>query len=219
MRAVLLAVPLLLLTACPETPPAGTEQDVPATDAVGRTVDDAGGAPMGKRPEDARREPAEGEGVAITGTISYPGTQQGTLRMDFVTQEGNQPPNLVHAATVKAMGEFQVMAPKDFGQVHIVAFIDIKGDGPTADDPAAVATVDIKTEALPGVILALSDTPDLGALTPGAEPPAPTPPPEGQPQGDPGVIGPPDDAAKGKTGDATAGSAAQAPPAEAAPGG
>lgn len=200
---------LLVLTACPENPPAASGEAPGATpDAVGRTVDDAATAPAGKRPEDARWELGEGEGVTISGTLGYAGARTGAVRMDFVTQEGNQPPNLVHAASIKALGEFSVQAPKDFGKVHIDAFIDVAGDGPSGDDPSAAVSLEVGAEPIAGLAIELSDTPDLGALTPGADPPPPEAPPEGAPGA--GAAPPAGEAAAGSagSGDAPAGAAA-----------
>lgn len=183
---------LLLLTACPETtPPAAT----PDGDATGAAPTGEGGAPpaegaagpMGKRPEEARFNVAEGEGVAFSGTVSYEGAKKGSIRLDFLTQEGNQPPNLVHAVSLPKLGEFSVDLPKDYGQLHVVAFIDVDGDGPNASDPAALATLTVGVEPISGVSLALSDTPDLGALTPGANGAAPG---EGAPTGEGGAAAP-----------------------------
>lgn len=190
MRArllILLSSALLLLTACPETtPPAAT----PGAEGPGGAPGGEGGAPpegaagpMGKRPEEARFNVVEGEGVAFSGTVSYEGAKKGSIRLDFLTQEGNQPPNLVHAVSLPKLGEFSVELPKDYGQLHVVAFIDVDGDGPNASDPAAMATLTVGVEPITGVALALSDTPDLGALTPGSNGAAPGegggPPPEG----------------------------------------
>lgn len=203
-----LPLALLLLTACPESspPPPSGDPATGAADAVGRTVDDAGAGPAGQRPEDARWELAEGEGVLISGTVTYTGSKQGSVRMDFLTQEGNQPPNLVHAAAARALGEFSVQAPKEFGKVHIVAFIDAAGDGPSADDPAATVSLEIGAEPIANIALELSDTPELGALTPGADPPPPEPPPEGamggsgEPGAAEGAAAPPADPAAGSAG-------------------
>lgn len=213
---------LLLLTACPETTP---PEATPGGDAPGAGAPGEAGAPpgegaagpMGKRPEEARFTVVEGEGVVFSGTVSYPGDKKGSIRLDFLTQEGNQPPNLVHAVSLPKLGEFSVELPKDYGQLHVVAFIDVDGDGPNASDPAALATLTVGVEPITGVALALSDTPDLGALTPGSNGAAPgegAPAGEGAPTGEGGAAAPP---AEGAAAPPTEGGAA-APAAPAAGG-
>ncbi|MCK6519521.1 hypothetical protein L6R46_31210, partial [Myxococcota bacterium] len=166
MRArflITLCSALLLLTACPETTP---PEATPGGDAPGAGGPGEAGAPpgegaagpMGKRPEEARFTVVEGEGVVFSGTVSYPGDKKGSIRLDFLTQEGNQPPNLVHAVSLPKLGDFSVELPKDYGQLHVVAFIDVDGDGPNASDPAALATLTVGVEPITGVALALSDT-------------------------------------------------------------
>ncbi|MEY3213198.1 MAG: hypothetical protein RIT28_3679, partial [Pseudomonadota bacterium] len=170
-----------------------------------------------KRASSGRFTVVEGEGVAFSGTVSYPGEKKGSIRLDFLTQEGNQPPNLVHAVSLPKLGEFSVELPKDYGQLHVVAFIDVDGDGPNASDPAALATLTVGVEPITGVALALSDTPDLGALTPGANGAAPgegAPTGEGAPAGEGGAAAPP---AEGAAAPPTEGGAA-APAAPAAGG-
>jgi hypothetical protein len=224
MRArflITLCSALLLLTACPETTP---PEATPGGDAPGAGGPGEAGAPpgegaagpMGKRPEEARFTVVEGEGVVFSGTVSYPGDKKGSIRLDFLTQEGNQPPNLVHAVSLPKLGDFSVELPKDYGQLHVVAFIDVDGDGPNASDPAALATLTVGVEPITGVALALSDTPDLGALTPGSNGAAPG---EGAPPGEGGAAAPPTEGATPPAEGATPPAEGAAAPAAPAAGG
>lgn len=184
----------LLLAGCPEAPPTST-----STTAGGEAPDNPAGPPAngegvpepeaGARPTNARFEINEGEGVILSGTISYPGAKTGTMRMDFLTLAESSHPQLAHAASLPGLGPYSIEIPKDYGELHIVAFIDVDGDGPTPSDPAATTKIVVGSEPLSGVDLALSDTPDLGELTPGAtHNPTPTeggaPPADGSPPAD-----------------------------------
>ncbi len=196
----------LALTACPQT------QDKTGPAAKGPSgAPPAEGAPpemnTAAHPDDARWKLAEGEGVALSGTVSYEGeAPEGAVRVDVLTQAGDAPPHLVSAETLEGLGAFTIRAPKDFGEVHLVAFIDRAGDGPSPDDAAATVKVSIGAEDVPDLSLALSDEPDLGGLTPGAPPTENGAPPEGDAAGGP---------APGEGGPPPEGDAAGGPPPEA----
>lgn len=223
----------LALTACPQA------QDNGGAGAKGPS----GGAPAegappemstAAHPDDARWKLAEGEGIALSGTVSYEGEPPtGAVRVDVLTQSGDAPPHLVSAETLDGLGPFTIRAPKDFGEVHLVAFIDRAGDGPSPDDAAATLKVTIGAEDVAELSLALSDEPDLGGLTPGAPPTenggappeggeAGGPPPEGGAAGGPppegGAAGGPPPEGDAAGGPPPAGSpdpgTAEAPPAE-----
>lgn len=207
MRFMMTCCALLFLTACPEKPKDDGELPETTGPTAGPTegVPDGGPPPPdGERPNNAQFEVAEGEGVTLSGTITYAGDQSGQLRMDFLTVAENSHPSLVHAMSIDAVGPFSIEVPKDFGELHLVSFIDVAGDGPSPTDPAATAKVSIGSEDVGDITLALSDEPDLGELTPGgpADGPAPTPgeapaenaPPEGAPEGAPPEGAPPEGA-------------------------
>lgn len=177
MRFMMTCCALLFLTACPEKP----KDDGELPETTGPTIGPSAGGPEagpplpdGERPNNAHFEVAEGEGVTLSGLISYEGEQKGALRMDFLTVAENAHPNLVHATSLDALGAFSIEVPKDFGALHLVAFIDVAGDGPSPTDPAATVKVAVGTDDISDITLALSDEPDLGELTPGG-------PPEGEP--------------------------------------
>ncbi len=141
----------------------------------------------GMRPS-ARFSVAAGQGVKITGKVSYDGTKTGAIRIDFLRTTGSQFPELVHSVTLDALGAFETEAPKDFGAVQVMAFIDSADDGPTAGEPAGLwqNPVDIKDQPITGVDIVLSDRPELKDLAPpgadkGSRPPGP-PPADGAPQ-------------------------------------
>lgn len=198
----------LSLTACPQS------QTPDGKSGPEGQVGTQGAPPeMGSaaHPDDARWKVKAGEGVSIQGNVSYTGAApEGAVRIDVLTQAGEAPPHLVSAETLEGMGAFSFQAPKDFGEVHLVAFIDRTGDGPSPDDAAATTKVNIATLDIAGLELVLTDEPDLGGLTPGSPPgengqpgDAPPegqegegtgegPPPDGQPPADgPGGEGPP----------------------------
>ena len=147
----------------------------------------AGGPPMaGMRPA-ARFSVAAGSGVKISGKVSYEGAKTGAIRIDFLRTTGSQFPELVHSVTLDALGPFETEAPKDFGSLQVMAFIDTADDGPSAGEPAGLwgTPLDIKDQPITGVDIVLSDRPELKDLAPpGVEKggmPTPPAPPGGAP--------------------------------------
>ena len=133
-----------------------------------------GGGPGGKgnerRPENVKLDVVEGQGVAISGTFSYAGTKTGTYKVDFLSRKENGPIELVHSLTIDKPGPFSVEAPKSYGAIYVVAFVDEASDGPTATDPAGMTKEPLQIGEAPiaDVTVEVSDTPDLGEFTPGA---------------------------------------------------
>ena len=130
------------------------------------------GGPQGPPPAPGQFNVEAGTGVGISGTLSYEGSKEGQLRVDFLATEDDAPPRLLHVEKLDAFGTFNVATPPNTGSVAIVAFVDIDGDGPSPADPAGMTRVSILESDLTDVDIELSDTPDLGDLTPGTAGPA-----------------------------------------------
>jgi hypothetical protein len=110
-------------------------------------------------------------GVSISGTLAYEGSETGQVRIDFLRTEGDGPPHLLHVEKLDGLGAFSMQVPSNTGPVTLVAFVDVDDDGPNSSDPAGLVQLAIEEAAIENVTIALSDSPDLGALTPGNEPP------------------------------------------------
>ncbi|RME28365.1 MAG: hypothetical protein D6798_02595 [Deltaproteobacteria bacterium] len=77
----------------------------------------------------------EGERVTISGTIDYDGDH--LVDVDLFKTDPEAPGGRSVAGKLKLKpGEFSFTAPKDFGPLELEAFVDLEGDGPSADDPA-----------------------------------------------------------------------------------
>jgi hypothetical protein len=207
-RLFLLPLLLLLPAGCPDpagttasTPavelPAGAEgtSGTPGAEAVGGTPKEgSAGAPSAIAAPPVGFVTKEGEGVKVVGTLSYPGAKTGRIRIDFLRMSATQPPQLAHTVELPKFGAWSVTAPKDFGDLRVVGFLDQTGDGPSRDDPAFAwpSIVTVATDTVEGIELVLSDSPDLGELTPGGRPPAGMGAPAGGAAGPaPGVTPPP----------------------------
>ncbi|MFN7143912.1 MAG: hypothetical protein ACK4YP_09065 [Myxococcota bacterium] len=206
---------LLVLAGCPDptASPEGAGGSAGAPGAGAPPPGEAGppGAQGGSRPTPQGFQVTAGEGVKLSGTVSYAGTKTGPVTVDFLRQaQGGTFPELVHSVTLPAPGPFEVEAPKDAGDIAIVAFIDSNGNGPDPGEPAGRVKDMVKVGAEPvtGLEIALSDAPDLGDLAPGGAGGA-TPPPGGA-EGTPPVQGTPGEAPAGTP---PAGTPPAAPPA------
>jgi hypothetical protein len=202
MRLPVVLTSLLFLAACPD--PTASEGQLPG--APGEPMGGPGGGPGGGGPN-GRPEPAgfgieSGAGVKISGAITYAGTSKGTIYYDVLSKGQDNMPALVYSGKLDAPGPFEFEAKKDFGEVYVVAFLDVNGSGssPEPTEPAGrvAGTVDIGSEPVSDLTIALSDTPDLGDLTPSSKPTGGGPggaqggPPPGGAQG-----GPPSGGAQG----------------------
>jgi hypothetical protein len=126
---------------------------------------------------------APGTGVTLSGALRYAGKEKGAFRIDVLALDAlskHPLPRLVASGQVAAVGPWQVEVPKDSGEVHVVAFLDVGPSGPDAGDPAARtrAPVTVGTAAIGNIDLDVSDTPDLGDLAPKVGAPDGSAPPE-----------------------------------------
>lgn len=126
----------------------------------------------------------EGDAITISGEFVYTGSKTGTLRLDFLGT-GNTS-GLQHTMTIDAVGPWTVKAPADLGDLYVVGFVDLDNDGPTATDPAGrlADPITLAKTDVTGLVITLSDTPDLGDLTPGGPHPGSS---GGQPPGEGGA--------------------------------
>ncbi|MBM4391099.1 MAG: hypothetical protein FJ090_08260, partial [Deltaproteobacteria bacterium] len=122
-----------------------------------------------------------GEGVKLSGTVSYAGDKAGKIHIDFLLPpEQGHFPKLIHSLLVEEPGAWEIEAPKKLGKVGVVGYVDMAGDGPSDGDPAFryPGLVDIDEVAVAGLDLVLTDSPDLGEFTPGLAGPSQGPPPQ-----------------------------------------
>ncbi len=177
MRASLLAS--LFLVACldPEAPPAevGTAPGAtppPPSGQEGAPGGDNGGA---NTPPPTFEIPTiePGTGVKLSGTTTYAGTKTGKVRIDVLSMKaGATMPGLVATKTVDAVGTWAIEIPKNAGDVHVVAFLDLANNGPDSTDPAGRTKDPVKMAeaAVGGVSVEILDKAELGDLTPGNAP-------------------------------------------------
>lgn len=129
----------------PSTPPASVDPSSPPVTAV--------------HPD--REFQVTGAGVKVSGSVTYAGSQTGTIRVDFLrAQERPGFPEIVGSLSLKAPGPFSVDVPQSLGKVQIVSYIDADGNGPSAGEafghpPKDV--YDIETTAITGVDITLRD--------------------------------------------------------------
>ncbi len=133
-----------------------------------------GGAGAPLPPQDGTQEPAKvvvhpdvefqvegGKGVKVSGSVTYTGSQKGTIRVDFLrAQDKAGFPEIVGSLTLKAPGPFSVDVPQNLGKVQIVAYVDADGNGPSDGEAAGHPpkdNYDIETDPVSGVDITLSE--------------------------------------------------------------
>jgi len=140
----------------------------------------------------------------IKGSFQQPEGEEitaGMLLLEVV--QANDSGNVVYHFLCGDRTTFEVGLPAEMGEVQLVAFLDIAGDGPVGEDPRGrtAEPIQVGIETVEGVIVPLSVGGDLGDLSPlfpaeemdsgGERPPHPDGPDEAgtgepPPQGDPG---------------------------------
>lgn len=75
--------------------------------------------------------------ITVSGKIEYDGATRSTVDIDcFVTDTSTKAGRkLVNKVKVPEPGPFSMKVPKDYGELYISAFIDLKGNGPDSKDP------------------------------------------------------------------------------------
>jgi hypothetical protein len=179
VRASLLAAIFLVACLDPEAPP-----------GEGGPAASGGGAPTAPPPQGDGAPAAEGggttappafelptivpgTGVKLSGTTTYAGTKKGKVRIDVLSlKDGATMPGLVATTSVDAIGAWEIEIPKNAGDVHVVAFLDLANNGPDTTDPAGRTKDPVKMgeAAVGGVSVTIEDAADLGDLTPGNSP-------------------------------------------------
>jgi hypothetical protein len=199
--ALVLAIPFAV--ACPEPPPGGVGNNPgaggappppPGGQGGGGESAGAGGSagpgedgsriPAGMRIEPEGFELAEGEGVKLSGTVSYAGDQEGDLRVELLqSTDAESPPALLHAINLDKLGPWSVVVPEDLGEIRLVAYIDLDQNGPSPGEPMAMLDhgVQIGTDPVQGIDLVIEDGAEPPTTPGGVEPtegqPIPEPPP------------------------------------------
>jgi len=120
-----------------------------------------------------------GTGVKVSGTLNYTGAKKGAVLLQVVglksdpdralrenQQADKRYVDLLHHQTLNGTGNFEVLIPRNTGEVALIAFLDERNDGPSSTDAAGILNLDVGTDALTGLSLDLSDTPDLGEYAP-----------------------------------------------------
>lgn len=219
---------LLLLVGCPEPPSTPLSADMtgaqpanpanpsgPGPGAAAPAVSPDGGTPgepvggtvVGSQiaPSAGRMDPLgfqvkSGQGIKISGVVTYDGARKGVIRIDFLRQPAEKEglPELLHTLSLDSPQAFDVEAPKDLGEIGVVAFIDSNENGPSEGEPVWMEKVTVGSTPVTDLKFALSDD-KLAPVGPGGPPPgngpsgaAPgsPPPTDAPPEGAPTPGGP-----------------------------
>ncbi|MCB9742391.1 MAG: hypothetical protein H6741_06255 [Alphaproteobacteria bacterium] len=107
------------------------------------------GGPEGPPPEFE----IEGEAVKISGNIIFPDYNGGTIVIEVLrNEEGINQPIRLHVLTLNAPGPYSFDAPKDVGEVNLIAYIGDAEQGPNPEVPLGnIDPINVTTEAISGV--------------------------------------------------------------------
>ncbi len=189
MKRVLALLSVVLLCGCFDLAPADSD---PGPETTGGETAAENDAPPTESDSGTPKsfDVTPGEGVTVSGSISYEGKKSGKIRIDVLGQKDKQMFELLTPLGLEDWGEWSFEAPKNYGAVKVVGFLDQTGDGPSEDDAAMIweEPLVVGEEDITGIDLVLGDKVDLSSLTPGAGGgEAPPPPPENNGEGDTGA--------------------------------
>ncbi|NOY28263.1 MAG: hypothetical protein GXP62_20560 [Oligoflexia bacterium] len=138
---------------------------------------------------------AKGSAVSLSGSVSSDAFGGPVLIELVALHSDSEKPVVLYHFECHGPGPFTLDAPPGLGQVHLVAFQDLEGNGPTATDAAGIAgPLIIGTAAIADITLAIAPDSDLGKFAlPYAELGKPAEPPPPQGQADPPPPPPPPD--------------------------
>lgn len=143
-------------------PEGGPPADGQAPPEGGPPPADGEGAPPGGEGTESLLDVQPGEGVAVSGTVSYDGSLKGDVRVDMIKEnyQGSPMPRVMTSVLVGDDGAWEIEVPKGFGKVNVVAYLDSDGNGLSPGEPIAAKNgVNVKNAAVSGISLKLSDDP------------------------------------------------------------
>jgi hypothetical protein len=127
---------------CPQ-PPQGMTPD--QDHGQGRAPQPEGGDPSPPPPASpaapgrAAPEPLDiqpGQGVELSGTVSYAGSTQGQLRLEvLLRRERGSAPTLLVSEPIGSEGTWSTTLPRQLGRVRVLSYIDTDDDGPSPGEP------------------------------------------------------------------------------------
>jgi hypothetical protein len=161
--------------ALPAEGEAAAEAPAEGEDAAAEEEPAQGGVPEGMRVEPPSFKLLPGAGVKLSGTVAYAGSQKGQLRVEILQDrgEGNDP-LLVSALDLDKPGPWSIRAPKNYGKILVIAYVDSDMNGPRpgeamGDYPGAVTVGAVDIAGLDVTVL---DSVPAPTSPPGATPPA-----------------------------------------------
>ena len=149
---------ITILSGCPDpsASSSGVEED-PTKSQENITIGDNGPSQQESDPNSARFDCSVDDCLELKGKFQYAGTAGGPIRIDVQKFREGAAPSLVHTDELKALGDFSLSIPKNFGKIVITGFIDKDGNGPTSDDPQGRLSLEIKEEAMTDLVLEVKD--------------------------------------------------------------
>ena len=111
-----------------------------------------------------------GSTVELSGIIAYAGSQTGAIRIDVLQKDSSldnsERYEVVHAIDVEALGAWSLKLPADLGEVKLIGFIEVDGNGPGPTEPGAeIPGLKVGAEAIPNIAIQLVD----GGISPPKE--------------------------------------------------
>jgi hypothetical protein len=100
-----------------------------------------------------------GEGVKLSGTVSYAGSKKGTIHIDLMKNTKGEMGQRMGSVELKAPGPFEIEVTPNAGELNMFAYLDVDGDGFSPSDPGGgpKSLVKVGSSAVTGVAITIVD--------------------------------------------------------------
>lgn len=104
--------------------------------------------------------PVPSKGVTFAGTVSYSGSQTGSIEIEILDNASGYP-TLMGRQTLKDFGEFSIDVTSEANELMLMAYLDITGNRISDDDPRGYLKITNATETAEGLEVVILDLDDL----------------------------------------------------------
>lgn len=104
--------------------------------------------------------PVSAKGVTFAGTLSYAGSQTGSIELEVLDNSSGSP-RLMGRQTLKELGAFSIDVTSESNELMLMAYLDLTGNQISDDDPRGYLKITNATQTAEGLEVVILDLKDL----------------------------------------------------------
>lgn len=104
--------------------------------------------------------PIPAKGVTFTGTVSYAGSQTGSIELEILDNSSGTP-RLMGRQTLEELGAFSIDVTSESNELMLMAYLDLTGNQISDDDPRGYLKITNATQTAEGLQVVILDLEDL----------------------------------------------------------